>query len=255
MILVVILIAAWASLITYWPYNMTMSFKNYAFENFIQNGWSTYRNTLIVATATAFVGTVIVFVGAYLVEKTSGFNGGRTFAQFLAMLPMAVPGLVLGLGYAFFINAKWNALNEILYGSLFVLVANSIAHFYTVAHITALTALKQIDPEFESVSASLKVPFYRTFSRVTAPICLPAILDIAVYLFVNALTTVSAVVFIYGPNTVLASIAIVQMDEAGQTAAAAGMSIILLLTALGAKLLQVAISKFVFGPMQAWRKR
>ena len=254
MILVVILIAAWASLITYWPYNMTMSFKNYAFEDFIQNGWGTYRNSLMMAAGTAIVGTVIVFTGAYLVDKTDGFKGGRTFAHFLAMLPMAVPGLVLGLGYVFFVNAKWNPLN-VFYGTMTVLVVNSIAHFYTVAHITALTALKQIDPEFESVSASLKVPFYRTFSRVTAPICLPAILDIAVYLFVNALTTVSAVVFIYGPNTVLASIAIVQMDEAGQTAAAAGMSIILLLTALAAKLLQVAVSNFVFGPMQAWRKR
>ena len=94
------------------------------------------------------------------------------------MLPMAVPGLVLGLGYVFFINADWNPLG-VLYGTLAVLVINSIAHFYTVAHITALTALKQIDSEFESVSASLKVPFWRTFARVTVPICMPAILDIA----------------------------------------------------------------------------
>ena len=254
LILVVILIAAWGSFITYWPYNKTLTLKNYAFENFIQNGWGTYWNSLKMAAATAVVGTAIVFTGAYLVDKTDGFKGGRSFAHFLAMLPMAVPGLVLGLGYVFFVNAKWNPLN-VFYGTMTVLVVNSIAHFYTVAHITALTALKQIDPEFESVSASLKVPFYRTFARVTAPICLPAILDIAIYMFVNALTTVSAVVFIYGPNTVLASIAIVQMDEAGQTAAAAGMSIILLMTALGAKLFQVALSRFVFGPMQAWRTR
>ena len=55
------------------------------------------------------------------------------------------------------------------------------------------------------MSASLKVPFWRTFARVTVPICLPAILDIAIYLFVNALTTVSAVIFLYGPDTKLAS--------------------------------------------------
>ena len=85
-----------------------------------------------------------------------------------------------------------------------------------MAHITALTALKQIDPEFESVSASLKVPFWRTFARVTVPICMPAILDIAVYIFVNALTTVSAVIFLYGADTKLAAIAIVHMDEAGR---------------------------------------
>jgi len=65
------------------------------------------------------------------------------------------------------------------------------------------------------VSASLKVPFWRTFLRVTVPVCLPAILDISRYLFVNAMTTVSAVVFLYSPRTVLASIAIVNLDEAG----------------------------------------
>ncbi len=170
------------------------------------------------------------------------------------MLPMAVPGLVLGLGYVFFINASWNPLN-ILYGTLTVLVVNSIAHFYTVAHITALTALKQIDPEFESVSASLKVPFWRTFARVTVPISLPAILDIAIYMFVNALTTVSAVIFLYGPDTKLASVAIVHMDEAGSTAAAAAMATMIVATALGAKLLHILLDRVLFTRLQAWRKR
>ena len=81
---------------------------------------------------------------------------------------------------------------------LAILVVNTVAHFYTVGHLTATTALKQIDPEFESVSASLKVPFYAHLPRVTVPICMPAILDIAIYIFVNALTTVSAVIFLYG---------------------------------------------------------
>ena len=81
----------------------------------------------------------------------------------------AQPGLVLGLGYVFFYNAGWNPLG-FLYGTLTILVINTVAHFYTVGHITALTSLKQLDGEFESVSASLKVPFWSTFRRVTAPI-------------------------------------------------------------------------------------
>ncbi len=159
------------------------------------------------------------------------------------MLPMAVPGLVLGLGYVFFINARWNPLG-VLYGTILLLVINSIAHFYTTAHVTAVTALKQIDPEFESVSASLKVPFWRTFARVTVPICMPAILDIAVYMFVNALTTVSAVIFLYGASTKLASISIVHMDEAGATAAAAAMATLIVLTALAAKVLHLVLDRW-----------
>jgi len=247
-------VAVWASFVTYWPYNLSLSLRNYNFGEFDTAGWDTYFNSLKMATLAAVLGTTIVFVGAYLVEKGQGFRIGRSLAHMLAMLPMAVPGLVLGLSYVFFINAPWNPLN-VFYGTLLVLAVNTIAHFYTAAHITAVTALKQIDNEFESVSASLKVPFWRTFRRVTVPICMPAVLNIAVYMFVNAMTTVSAVIFLYGPYTKLASVSIVHMDEAGFTAGAAGMATLIVLTAIGVKLLHSALDWLVFGKLQAWRKR
>ena len=154
-------VAVWGSFVTYWPYNLSLSLKNYNFAEFEPNGYGPYFASLQMATITAILGTAIIFGGAYLIEKGQGFRAGRAFAQLLAMLPMAVPGLVLGLGYVFFINAKWNPLG-FLYGTILLLAINCIAHFYTTAHITAVTALKQIDNEFEAVSASLKVPFYRT---------------------------------------------------------------------------------------------
>jgi iron(III) transport system permease protein len=247
-------VAVWASFIRYWPYNLALTLNSYAFETVEPSGWQPYVNSVIMASLAAAIGTALVFTGAYAIEKLKVVPAGRAFAQFLAMLPMAVPGLVLGLGYVFFVNAAWNPLN-VLYGTLALLVINTIAHFYTVAHLTAATALKQIDGEFEAVSASLKVPFWRTFARVTAPICLPAIMDIAVYLFVNALTTVSAVIFLYGAGTKLASIAIVHMDEAGAIASAAAMGTLIMATAILAKLLHVLLDRLVFERFQTWRKR
>jgi iron(III) transport system permease protein len=254
MITAVLAVAVWGSFVTYWPYNLSLTFKNYDFETFEPNAAGPYFASLEMAALTAVAGTTVIFCGAYLIEKGRGLRGLRTLAHLIAMLPMAVPGLVLGLGYVFFINARWNPLG-ILYGSILLLAINSIAHFYTTAHVTALTALKQLDSEFEAVSASLKVPFYRTFARVTVPICLPAILDIAIYLFVNALTTVSAVVFLYGASSKLASISIVHMDEAGATAAAAAMATLIVATALAVKLLHLVLEQHVFAKLQVWRKR
>jgi iron(III) transport system permease protein len=253
-ILAVIGMAVWASFITYWPYNLSLSLKWYDFSDFEPNGWGPYFNSLKMAALVSVLGTALVFTGAYLIEKGEGFAAGRALAQLLAMIPMAVPGLVLGLGYVFFINAKWNPLG-VFYGTLTLLAVNTIAHFYTTAHITAVTALKQIDKEFEAVSASLKVPFYKTFARVTVPICLPAIFDIAVYMFVNALTTVSAVIFLYGATTKLAAVSIVHMDESGATAAAAAMAVLILLTAIAAKTVQLLLHRFVFAKLQRWRIR
>jgi iron(III) transport system permease protein len=247
-------VAVWASFIRYWPYNLSLTLNNYVFANVEPGGWEPYFNSLAMAAAVALIGTAVVFLGAYLIEKTRAFALGRMAAQFLAMLPMAVPGLVLGLGYVFFFNAGWNPLN-VLYATLAILVVNTIAHFYTVAHITATTALKQIDSEFEAVSASLKVPFWVTLRRVTVPICAPAILDIAVYMFVNALTTVSAVIFLYGPGSKLASIAIVHMDEAGTTSSAAAMATTIMATAILVRVAHILLTRFVFARLQAWRIR
>ncbi|MDP2378836.1 putative 2-aminoethylphosphonate ABC transporter permease subunit [Reyranella sp.] len=253
-ILAILGMAAWGSLIKYWPYNLSLTLANYEFANFDSNGWSSYWNSLKMALGAAVFGTVLMFVGAWLNEKTKGFGVVRSAIQLLAFLPMAVPGIVLGLGYIFFFNAPNNPLN-FLYATMGILVINTVAHFYTVGHLTATTALKQIDPEFESVSASLKVPIWKTFGRVTVPICLPAILDIAIYLFVNAMTTVSSVIFLYAPDTKLASVAAVNIEETGATAAAAALCLVIVATSASVKALHLLADRYLLGRLQAWRRR
>jgi len=253
-ILAILGMAAWGSLIKYWPYNLSLTLDNYDFAKVDANGWDSYFNSLEMAAGAALFGTALMFVGAWLNEKTRDFFLMRGIVQLLAFLPMAVPGLVLGLGYIFFFNAPGNPLN-FLYATMAILVINAVAHFYTVGHLTATTALKQIDPEFESVSASLKVPVWRTFARVIVPICLPAILDIAIYLFVNAMTTVSSVIFLYAPDTKLASVAALNIEEAGQTAAAAALCIVIVVTSASVKALHVLSDRFLLGHLQAWRRR
>jgi len=250
----ILAMAAWASLVTRWPYNLTLTLKNYAFGDFDTNGWAAYWNSLELSIWTAAIGTVVVFFGAWLLEKTRGFAWGRGIAQFLAMLPMAVPGLVIGLSYIFFFNAKWNPFGFI-YATMIILVVNSVTHFYTVSHLTAATALKQLDSEFEAVSSSLKVSLLRTMWRVTVPVCLPAILDISIYLFVNAMTTVSAVIFLYSTNTKLASVTIINMDESGFTAAAAAMAMTIVGTSAAVKIAHVILTRRLHRTTQAWRRR
>jgi iron(III) transport system permease protein len=172
----------------------------------------------------------------------------------MAMVPLAVPGLVLGISYIFFFNHPANPLNGLI-GTMAILVLCTVVHFYTVSHLTAITALKQIDPEFEAVSASLKVPFYKTFWRVTVPICLPTILDIALYLFVNAMTTVSAVVFLFSADTKLAAISVLAMDDAGATAAAAAMAMMIVYTSAAVRGLHTLVSWGLSTRTHAWRKR
>ena len=253
-ILSIVAVSQFAALVKFFPYNLTLTWAHYDFDTKGGGGWASYSNSIRLALLTAAVGTVIVFAGAYLVEKARGFALGRALFHFLAMLPMAVPGLVLGLAYIFFFNAPANPLN-VLYRTMTILVVNTVVHFYTVGHLTALTALRQMDPEFETVSASLKQPFYRTFWRVTVPVCLPSTLDIAIYMFVNAMTTVSGVVFIYGPTTELASISVLNMDDTGEIASAAAMAMMIFYTNTAARGLHLILARWLERRTQAWRRR
>ena len=247
-------ICQFAALIKFWPYDLSLSLNNYQFDKMDGGGWGAYYNSIKLALLTAIIGTSVVFFGAYLVDKSNGFHTGRAIFQMFAMLPMAIPGMVLGLAYIFFFNNPDNPLNTI-YGTMAILVVCTVTHFYTVSHLTAVTALKQMDREFESVSASLKQPTLKLFSRVTVPVCLPAILDISIYLFVNAMTTVSAVVFLYSPKTALASIAVLNMDDAGDIAPAAAMGMMIFYTNAAARIVHLILSKGVLARTQAWRKR
>ena len=251
-LLVMIAVACLASLVKLWPYNLQLTLMHYDFDNMDGGGWLAYRNSLRLALGTSVIGTMVIFTGAWLMEKTRGQRWLDSSLRMLSFLPMAVPGLVLGLGFVFFFNHPDNPLN-FLYGSMAILILCSIMHFYTTAHLTALTALKQIDPEFEAASASLKVPLWRTYLRITVPLCLPAVLEIFRYLFVSSMTTVSAVIFLYSPDTVLASVAVLNMDDAGDVGPAAAMSTLILLTSITVSLLMHWGLGYWVRRAQAWR--
>jgi iron(III) transport system permease protein len=245
--------AVFASFASFWPYNLSPSLRHYTMGLFDAEVGEGFVNSLRMAAGTAVFGTALVFSGAYLLEKTPVPPPLRAGVRLLAMLPMAVPGLVLGLGYIFFFNAPDNPLNP-LYHTMTLLTLCSIVHFYTTGHLTAVTALKALDAEFEAVSASLKVPFYKTFWRVTLPICTPALVDIARYFFINAMTTISAVVFLYSPDTKVASIAILNLDEAGEMGAAAACAVMIAAASAVATFLFWLLSLWIERRTQAWRR-
>jgi len=254
-----------ASFVKVWPYDFSFTLKNYDFNAVGGGGYAAYWNSLQMSLYTAIFGTIAVFIGAYLVEKGKGFQWLRSINYFLSTIPLALPGLVLGLAYVFFFNkllwlipgtnyALINPFNWI-YGTMGILVLCNVTHFYTVCFLTATTALKQTDPEFEAVSSAMGVPFYKTFWRVTVPLSLPAILDIGIYYFINTMVTISAIIFIYPPTIPLAAVAIVNMDDAGDIAPAAAMSALIVCTSIGIRLLYSFLTRGLQKRTQAWLKQ
>ncbi|PJC92254.1 putative 2-aminoethylphosphonate ABC transporter permease subunit [Aeromonas lusitana] len=245
--------AVYGSLVQFWPYNLSLTLEHYAFDSNSVYGWQPFTNTLKLGALTAIAGTGLIMVLAWAQEKGRHFAPLRQLMHLLAMLSLAVPGMVLGLGYIFFFNRPDSLLGT-LYGTLPLMVLSCIIHYYTVGHMTALTSLKQLPKELELVAISLRIPLLKAFWRVTLPASLPALLEVFIYLFVNAMTTTSAVIFLYSSDSVLASIAVLNMEDSGDTAAAAAMATLILLAAASVKLLQLGLSRTLLTRTQRWRQ-
>ena len=246
-------VAVAASFIKLWPYQMQFTLAHYDFDQMDGGGWQAFINSLKLAGGTALIGTPLLFFSAYLLAKTRAPAGLAALLRGLLMLPMAVPGLVLGLGYIFCFNPPGHPLHG-MYGSLGLMVAATVVHFATTAHLTLSTALGQIDPEIEAVGRSLRRAWWTSCWRVTLPICVPALLDVARYLFVSAMTTVSCVIFLYTPDTMLASVAVLNMDDAGDTAPAAAMASLIVLSAGVVTVLMTGLAMALSRRSQAWRQ-
>lgn len=224
------------ALVRLWPYDLSLTSAHYALDRYDGGGWSALMNSSMLAAATAIFGTGFAFTGAYVSERNKGAPLLRGLFSRLALLPAAVPGLALGLAYVLFFDDLSNPLH-FLYGSVGLLLIANITHFYTVAHLSAVGAVKAIDIELEAAAQTLGRSPLSVLGLVVAPISAPVLLEIALYLFVNAMTTVSVVMFLYPPGFKLASVAVLNMDDAGDLAPAAAMGMLIFYVNLAVRIL------------------
>ena len=252
-ILLIIFTAVLASFIQSWPYDLSLTLAHYSFEYVDGGGWAAYFNSVRMALFSTVFGTALIFMVALLTERFKTHSFIKNYVQALVLLPLAVPGLVLGIAYILFFNQQSNPLN-VLYGTMTILVISTIVHYYTVPHLTLTNAIKQIPLQLDQAAQTLGTSKWKTFWKVYLPMCFPALCDVSVYVFVNAMTTVSAAIFLYSPDTSLAAVAVLNMDDAGDTVAAVAMSILILTTSCVVKLIHWLFTRKIMARSQQWRE-
>ena len=252
-ILGIIGMAIYGSLVRFWPYNLALGMHNYHKALSDPDELRTLTNSLVLATATAAIGTCLVAMSGWMVSRKACPAGLTQALQGLAMVPVAVPGLVLGLGYVFFFNNPANPLH-LLQGSMALLVLCTIAHFYTVPHLMAVGGLIKLDREVDLAAQALRSGPAATGRRIHVAVLGPTLIDIAGYLFVNAMTTVSALMFLFNAQTRVAAIAVVNMTEGSRFGQATALAVLVMLICLAATALQMALRSLIIR-RQAWRRQ
>jgi iron(III) transport system permease protein len=171
-------------------------------------------------------------VTAYIVERRRASVGWATTRaiEALSLVPAALPGTVVGLGYvlAFAVSPLPLA------GTLWIVVASVVFWKLPVAVRAALATVSRIDPAIEEAAVSLGAGRLRTFTRVILPLGKGPALSIFVYFFINGMVTVSAVIFLVFPGFVPASVAILARAQRGDLEVACALSTVVLGIVLGA---------------------
>lgn len=218
-ILAVVLIVVGASFVTLWPYNMAFTLKHYAFD--VQNGLEPLWNSIIVSLAAAVAGVVATTVAAVVALKfRTGLAGPIGFA---AILPSAVPGMVLGLGYILTFNDARNPFNG-LYGTLAIIVVLTVYYNHAHGFLLASTSLRQIASSFDEAATTLGAGVMRALRTITLPLLWPTMLGIGVFYFMRSMVSLSAVIFLITPSTQVASVSVLQLTDRGAYNQAAAFS-------------------------------
>lgn len=209
------------SLVRLWGADWSLSLHHYAFESTAEGAWPVW-NSVRLALAAGAAGTVVALGIAWIVERRR--PPGARAIEVLSLLPAALPGTVVGVGYVL-------AFNEpplLLTGTAWILVASVVFWKLPVAVLAGINALKQIDPAIEEAAVSLGAGSVRTFVRVLLPLLRGTAFSIFVYFFINGMVTVSAVIFLISPGLNLASVAILAQVENGYPGVACALGTILL---------------------------
>jgi iron(III) transport system permease protein len=218
------------SVVRLWGSDWTLSLRHYTFQSTAEGAWPIW-NSVKLALVSGIVGTALALLAAYIVERRRP-PGARVIA-FLALLPAALPGTLVGVGYIL----AFNVPPVLLTGTIWILVTSVVFWKFPVAVLAAINTLKQIDPAVEEAAVSLGAGPARTFARVVLPLLTGTAFSIFVYFFINGMVTVSAVIFLTYPGFNLASVAILSQVENGFPGVACALGTIILAIVIGTILL------------------
>jgi iron(III) transport system permease protein len=217
-----------ASFVRLWPYDLRPTLRHYRFE--VQNGIAPLWTSIEVSLLAALIGIVFVVLGAWALHR---FSGAATRGlYFLSILPAAVPGMVLGLGYIFAFNDPRSLVYPI-YETILILAICNVYHYHAQGFLIATTSIKQVSRTFDEASAMAGAGLLRTLVRVTLPLIWPSVVSVGTFFFMRSMVTLSAVIFLITPATQLAAVSVLLLDEAGNLNQAAAFSVCIIGVVVG----------------------
>lgn len=181
------------------------------------------RNTFILGILSATCGTVLALVISYVTTRKA-VTGYRVLG-FLATAPVAIPGIVLGVGLFF----TYTRPPFVLYGTLWILLIAFVTLAMPAAYQQMQSAFRSVHPELEDASRILGATRLRALWQITAPLLRTSLIATWCFVFVGVIRELSAAIMLFTSQTKVLSVLIYDLNESGDLAAISVLGLFMLI--------------------------
>lgn len=228
-IVLVVATVIFASFIKLWPYRMDLTLKNYNIT--LSGGYAPLWTSLLVSVEAACFGVIFLFALAFSMKRLPAKMA--KIAYLIAILPVGVPGLVLGIAYVLAFNGNQTMLG-LLYGSSLLIAICNFYHYHSQGFLTMVTGVRAVPESLEEAVMSFGGGTARIIKDAVMPFMGATIISIFFFLFMRSMVTLSAVIFLISPKVNVASVSVMRLDDAGFVSQAAAFSTCIMLTVAAA---------------------
>lgn len=212
-----------------WPYytNFTLEHIRTVFSD--SSLYGVYLNSLMVALLTAVIGTLISYGAALITARSSISPKWKNIVEGIALVTNTIPGMVLGLAYLFAFSGSF------LQNTFAILIICNMVHFFSTPYLMMKSSLAKMNASWETTAMLMGDTWTKTVVRVVTPNALSTLLEVFSYYFVNAMVTISAVIFLAGARTMVITTKIKELQYYNKFNEIFVLSLLILFTNLAAK--------------------
>ena len=221
------------SVTTVWGYNWAPTLAHWRLG--LAQGGPQLWTSVKIGAVSALITSAVAVLAAFITSRPT--LPLRNAIDFLAVLPAALPGVFIGVGYLL----AFNGPPIILSGTVWILVLALSFWHIPLGYQAARAQLKQIERSIEEAAQDLGATGLRVLWDVYLPLLGPAFMASFINAFIRAVTNLSIVVFLITPRTLVATYSILAMIGGGFWGAAAALTTALLAITLAG----VAVARFL----------
>ena len=212
-----------------WPYQMSFTLKHVkeAFQDNTLTG--VFRNSLFVAILTAIAGSLTAYGAALVTARSRISKTCKQIIESIALVTNTIPGMVIGIAFLLLFSGTP------LQNTFVLIIICNIIHYFSTPYLMIKNSLEKMNSSWETTAMLMGDNWMKTIFRVVTPNALPTIIEVFSYYFVNAMVTVSAVIFVAGARTMVITTKIKELQHFARFNEIFVLSLCILFTNLAAK--------------------